>query len=712
MIYSIRDHTLSKEAKRVSIFFVYNGSNHQVKGNPMANGLLNESSPYLLQHAYNPVNWYPWGDEALEKAVREEKPIFLSIGYAACHWCHVMAHESFEDEATASIMNEYFVNIKVDREERPDIDQIYMQAVVALTGQGGWPLSVFLTPDRKPFYGGTYFPPQRRYQMPSFSEVLTSVSRIWREDRDSILHSANQITNHIQVSSLGKQKEISLTEDILRKVVKKLSEGYDWQDGGWGSAPKFPQAMVIDFLLRQATRHDRLALKMAEHALQAMAKGGMYDVIGGGFARYSVDDQWLVPHFEKMLYDNALLALSYLHAYLVTQKPTYARICQETLDFITREMTHPLGGFYSSLDADSEGEEGKYYLWTLDEIHEILSDQDDAQFIITAYGITTIGNFEGSNVLQRVRDDEALSEIFDIPLDSVVKRLGECHQKLLQHRQNRTPPATDDKVLVSWNALMSITFAEAGRYLNRPDYTQQAIRNLNFLLQNLFKDGRLMRSWRAKQANHNAYLEDYAALILALLSLYQSDPNPRWFTQAVALTKDMVTHFRHPSTGFYDTRDDHEDLIFKPKVTQDNAMPSGNSLAAMALLQISSFNGEAEWKQIAHEALEDIGSIAQTYPTSFGYGLSAIDFALGPVFEVALIGDLNSSNFKSLQKELWRSYHPRLIAAQSKYPPGNDVPELLLHRPLVNHQPTAYVCQNFTCKLPVNSVEELRSLLP
>lgn len=677
----------------------------------MENHLLTENSPYLLQHAHNPVNWYPWGEEAFQKARHENKPIFLSIGYAACHWCHVMAHESFEDENTASLMNQHFINIKVDREERPDIDQIYMKAVVALTQQGGWPLSVFLTPDGKPFYGGTYFPPQRRYQMPSFTEVLTSVSRLWLQDRDSILQSADQITDHIQKSSLTSQNKTSLTKDLLGEIVNSLSREYDWQHGGWGSAPKFPQAMVINFLLRQATRKDKIALEMAEHALQAMAKGGMYDVVGGGFARYSVDDQWLIPHFEKMLYDNALLAQSYLHAYLVTRKQTYLWTCQETLDFVIREMTHPSGGFYSSLDADSDGEEGKYYLWTTEEIQDALSDQEKAQFIIDAYGVTSTGNFEGASVLQRDLDDEALSEKYDIPPSSVHKKLAEYHQLLLDYRQNRIRPSTDDKILVSWNALMSIAFAEAGRYLGEPSYTQQAARNLNFLLQNLVVDGRLLRSWRANRANHNAYLEDYATLILALLSIYQSDPDPNWFKQALFLTEDMVTNFRHPSTGFYDTRHDHEDLILRPKDDQDNATPAGNSLAAMALLQISAFNGKSEWRQIGYEMIEKIINIAHTYPTSFGYWLSAADFAAGPVDEVALLGEPTSPEFRTLQEEIWRDYRPRLVAALSKYPPNPGAPQLLSNRPLQNDSSTAYVCRNFRCNFPVNRVEDLKSQL-
>ncbi len=677
----------------------------------MPNHLINENSPYLLQHAQNPVEWYPWGDEAFKKAHQDDKPIFLSVGYAACHWCHVMAHESFEDEKIAAIMNKNFINIKVDREERPDIDQIYMQAVVALTRQGGWPMSVFLTPDGQPFYGGTYYPPQRRYQLPAFTEILTSVARIWREDRYSILQSASQITNHLQQASLSGDDANPFSLASLGQVVMRLRKDYDWQFGGWGKAPKFSQAMTIEFLLRQATRQDKTSLEIAEHALLAMAKGGVYDVVGGGFARYSVDDRWLVPHFEKMLYDNAQLALVYLHAYLITAKECYLRTCQETLDFVIREMTHPLGGFFSSLDADSEGVEGKYYTWTPEEIRIALSDRDSINLVISAYGITPEGNFEGSNILQRIMNDQEISDQFDIPLKSVPGRLAECHRQLHNYRQERVHPSTDDKVLLSWNALMSIAFAEAGRYLNRPDYTQHAALNLSFLLENLFQNGRLLRSWRENQANHNALLEDYAALILALLALYQSDLDSSWFNKAKSLAEDMVANFRHPTTGFYDTHHDHEDLILRPKNIQDNATPSGNSLAAMALLQISAYAGNLDWRQMANKMLKNIFNKALAYPTFYGQWLSAIDFSLGPVSEVAILGKLTSPELKALQSELWNAYRPRLVAAFSEFPPKSNVPLILVDRPLKNNHPTAYVCQHFTCKMPVNDVEGLKSQL-
>jgi uncharacterized protein YyaL (SSP411 family) len=673
----------------------------------MPNRLANENSPYLLQHAENPVDWYPWGEDALEKSRSEDKPIFLSVGYAACHWCHVMAHESFEDEDTAALMNEHFINIKVDREERPDIDSIYMQAVVAMTRQGGWPMSVFLTPDGQPFFGGTYFPPERRYNMSSFKEVLGSVIRIWQENRGSILESADQITRHLQNAAQTRVTSRGLNKQVLDQAISVLAQGYDGEFGGWGQAPKFPQPMVIEVLLRQATRGDKDALAMAEHALTAMAKGGMYDVVGGGFARYSVDDRWLVPHFEKMLYDNAQLAQVYLHAYVITGNDLYRRVCEETLDFVVREMTHPQGGFFSSLDADSEGEEGKFYIWTPEAIQAAIPDPEDVRLISSAYGVTFAGNFEGATILQRIMDDAQIAGEFDLPIKSIPGKLAELHTQLLAYRAQRVRPGTDDKVLVSWNGLMLVAFAEAGRYLKRVDYTQIAVINAGFLLTEMLADGHLLRTWRDGFARYNAYLEDYAALILGLIALYQTDHQTRWFREALSLTEDMVAHFQDTSGGFFDTRDDHETLILRPKDTQDNAFPSGNALAALALLQLSAYTENGEWRTLAEEMLQNMVGMATKYPTSFGQWLSATDFAVGPVQEVAVLGEPDTAAFQAFSETLWKAYRPRTVAAFSPHPPVPDAPTLLENRPLFNALPTAYVCQGFVCRQPVNSPEEM-----
>lgn len=671
----------------------------------MSNRLIESNSPYLLQHRENPVDWYPWGETALEKAKTEDKPIFLSIGYAACHWCHVMAHESFEDQDIASIMNEHFVNIKVDREERPEIDNIYMNAVVAMTGQGGWPLSVFLTPDGEPFYGGTYFPPTPRYNIPSFQDVLLSIAKTWHEDRERIMRIGDQLTEKLDNQSLVKSSAKKLDQEMLEEASMAIAQSYDWKHGGWGQAPKFPQSMVIEFLLNRAARGDKFGLEMATHALSAMAKGGMYDVIGGGFARYSTDNRWLVPHFEKMLYDNALLAQVYLYAYLLTGEDDYQRVCEETLDFVTRELTDPQGGFYSSLDADSEGEEGKFYVWTYSELKEILDDPADFELFARAFGVTKDGNFEGANSLQRVVDDQVLAKQFDLAREEVERRISDIKARLFDFRSNRVRPGTDDKVLVSWNALMLVAFSGAGRYFGRDDYKYMAIRNAQFLISQLYTGNRLLRSWRDGKAQHNAYLEDYAALILAFISLYQTDPDVRWFRTANKLTTEMIDHFEDRQGGFYDTRDDHETLITRPKDIQDNATPSGNALAASALLKMSAYTGRGDWRDMAETMLASVQDLVKRHPLGFGKWLCAFDFALSPVREVAILGNPNHARTQDLIDTLWRQYQPHLVAAISDFPPPADAPPLLEDRHLVDELPTGYVCQNFFCQHPVNDSE-------
>ena len=677
----------------------------------MANKLIHENSPYLLQHANNPVDWYPWGEEALQKARTEDKPIFLSIGYAACHWCHVMAHESFENPETAAIMNENFVNIKVDREERPDLDGIYMQATTAMTGSGGWPMSVFLMPDLRPFYAGTYFPPVRRYNMPAFKDLLQSLARAWREERDEVERLGSQVFEHIQPQPLSKTEE-NLTLETLESAAKNLVESYDWSYGGWGSAPKFPQPMALEFLLRRAlggSPQRTQILKVVTHALNAMSRGGMYDVVGGGFSRYSVDQYWRTPHFEKMLYDNAQLALAYLHGYLVTGEARYRWICEETLDFLLREMTNPQGGFYSSLDADSEGEEGKFYVWTFDEISEILGP--DFEFFKAAYGITPQGNWEGKIILQRALDDASLSARFKLDNDTVHSKLTQLHAILLEVRRTRVRPGTDDKVLVMWNALALMAFAEAGRYLGRRDYLDAAIRNAHFLLDNLYVKDRILRSWREGQVKHAAYLEDYAGLTLGLLVLYQSDPNPEWYRMALTLADQLVAHFTDPNGGFYDTRADHEVLLVRPKEIQDNATPSGNALAALALIQVATYGDRHTWRNVVEEMLAPLQTVLTRYPTSFAQWLSAGDFALGPTREVAILGNLNDPETIALMNTLWQNYRPQIVTAISPYPPQPGSPALLRDRPMIDNRPTAYVCQGFVCLNPVSSPADLERQL-
>ena len=666
----------------------------------MPNRLAQENSPYLLQHKDNPVDWYPWGDEALTRARQENKPIFLSIGYAACHWCHVMERESFEDPQTAAMMNEHFINIKVDREERPDLDHIYMDAVVSLTGQGGWPMSVFLTPSGNPFYGGTYFPPTRRYGMPSFMEVLSQISHLWQQKPEELEESGAKLLEHIQRRGLMPPPDhtAQLDPSILDQAALKIAQSYDRQHGGWGSAPKFPQPMTILFLLRRASRGDRMALEMATHALDTMARGGMYDLVGGGFARYSVDNNWLVPHFEKMLYDNAQLARAYLHAYLLTGKPHYRLVCEETLDFVRREMTHPEGGFFSSIDADSEGEEGLFYTWTYDELRTLLNEEEFSA-LSQAYSITQQGNFEGRIVLQH--KDQTPERANPSPA------LLSAHRKLFQARSSRVRPATDDKVLTAWNAWMNQAYSEAARYLNRPDYLEAAQKNLQFLFSTLYQDQHLLRSWREGTALHQAYLEDYASLALACFSLYQSDPNPNWYQYAVELTSQILERFYDQKAGFYDTASDHPELILRPQESQDNATPSGSSLAVHALLQLAAYTGDGSHSDLAASILVPLEQVFATYPTAFGNWLCALDFAHAEIKEVAILGDPGDPASQALIKTVWSSFRPDCILAGSDLPVSEFSPPLLNNRPLMEGRPTAYVCQHFSCQQPTTDPEEL-----
>lgn len=677
----------------------------------MSNHLIKENSPYLLQHATNPVDWHPWSEEALAKSKAENKPIFLSIGYAACHWCHVMAHESFEDPEIAAILNENFINIKVDREERPDIDGIYMQATIAMTGSGGWPMSIFLTPGLRPFYAGTYFPPVRRYNMPAFKDILLSLSKAWAEDKHEVEKVGQQVFQHIQ-NQVQPKDRTTFTKPVLEAVTESMLKAYDWGYGGWGSAPKFPQPMAIEFLLRRATTNTpqrEQIIKAATHALDAMSRGGMYDVIGGGFSRYSVDNFWRTPHFEKMLYDNAQLAIVYLHGYLITGEIKYRQVCEETLNFVLRELTHKDGGFFSSLDADSEGEEGKFYTWDQKEIQETLGE--DMELFKAAYGITPQGNWEGKTILQRALDDSSLATRFKTELETVRQKITDSHSKLLSQRNTRIRPNTDDKVLVMWNALMLKALAEAGRYLHKPEYIDAAIRNANFLLNNLYKQDRLLRSWRDGQSKHNAYLEDYAGLILGLLALYQSDPNPEWYASALKLADEMVTHFSDPQGGFFDTREDHEPLLLRPKEIQDNATPSGNALAATALLELAAYGNRTDWRSKAEEMLASVHDVLLRYPTAFAQWFCAADFAVGPIHEIAILGNPQATETQALVKTLWKYYRPRQVTAISIYPPLPNAPALLKDRPLVNGLPTAYVCQGFVCLQPVTTSADMEQQL-
>jgi uncharacterized protein YyaL (SSP411 family) len=674
----------------------------------MPNRLANETSPYLLQHADNPVDWYPWSEEALLKAQEEDKPIFLSIGYSACHWCHVMAHESFEDAATARILNDQFVSIKVDREERPDLDQIYMSAVQALTGSGGWPLSVFLTPDGRPFYGGTYFPPQQRHGLPSFAQVLLAVADAWQNRRQELVRGGQQLASAIaRQGGLGTGQGQHLARETLDTAYRQLEQQFDTGHGGWGGAPKFPQPMALEFLLRyHYTTGYAQALDMVTRTLEAMARGGMYDQVGGGFHRYSVDDRWLAPHFEKMLYDNAQLARVYLHAWQVTGNDFFRTITAEILDYVMREMTDAAGGFYSTQDADSEGEEGKFFLWTPDEIRGVLGEEADA--FIAAYGVTRHGNFEGKNILEFVGDMHQRAA------------LAEARRALFKAREKRVRPGRDEKVLTSWNGLMLAAFAEAARVLDRDDYRTIAERNADFLLRELrHGNGRLLRTWKrrpevaegAGEAKLNGYLEDYSYLIEGLLELYQTTFEPRWFVAAQELAETMLTHFQAPDGGFYDTSDDHEALITRPRDLQDNATPSGNAMAVTALLKLAGFTNNLRTVDISHQALAQMQPMMSQYPLGFGQWLQALAYALSKPHEIAIVGDPDSADTQALLNVVRDGYRPFQVVALGS--PDTQVPvvPLLRGRGLVDEQAAAYVCRDFTCRAPVTNPGVLQSLL-
>jgi uncharacterized protein YyaL (SSP411 family) len=659
----------------------------------MPNRLAQETSPYLLQHAHNPVDWYPWGAEALARARAETKPIFLSIGYAACHWCHVMERESFEDETTAAQMNRDFVSIKVDREERPDLDAIYMDAVQSMTGSGGWPLNVFLTPEGKPFYGGTYFPDRPRHGLPSFQQVLEGVATAWRDRRAEIEQAGTDLVKVIADEQLSPPSEEDPQPWMLDAALVGLERSFDARNGGWGRAPKFPQAMAIEFLLVQHVRTgDDRPLAMARRSLDAMAAGGIYDQLGGGFARYSTDEHWLVPHFEKMLYDNALLARAYTHAWQLTRDARYRQVVEQTLEFMRREMTTPDGAFISSLDADTEGEEGATYVWSKAEIDAVLGDQ--AARFDAGYAVTPEGNWEGHNILSQA----------DPGAD--YDRLAGAADKLLEVRQRRPQPARDDKVLTSWNGLAIAAFADAARAMGNGYWADVAARAAELLLREVQSaDGRLNRSFKDRQAKQAGVLEDYTHLADGLLALYQATFDERRFVAARDLADQILTHFADPSGGFFDTADDHEALIARPKGLQDNAMPSGGAMAAQVLLRLAALTGEGRYRDAAESALRGVTSVAHRYPTAFAHWLGAFQLVIGPLLEIAVVGD-----GESLLATVNGRFRPLSVVAAGPTDAQTKVP-LLLDRPLREGRPTAYVCLGFACRQPVTDPADLEAQL-
>jgi uncharacterized protein YyaL (SSP411 family) len=684
---------------------------NQPEPHKFTNRLINETSPYLRQHAHNPVDWFAWGNEAFEKAQQEDKPVLLSVGYAACHWCHVMAHESFENEAIARLMNDLFINIKVDREERPDIDAIYMNAVQMMTGHGGWPMTMFLTPEGIPFYGGTYYPPEDRRGMPGFPRVLISIAEAYQEQREQIANNASTI-----IEQLNKLNEFTVADelnaDILDKAASGIMRAFDTEHGGFGRAPKFPPAMVLSFLLRQAQRtNDKAILAAIELTLSKMARGGMYDQLGGGFHRYSVDEKWLIPHFEKMLYDNALLSRIYLDAYLVTGKEFYRQITTEILDYVGREMTDASGGFYSSQDADSEGEEGKFFVWRPEEIITLLGEAD-APLFNRYFDVSEYGNFEhGTSALHIDTELAAVAKLMNVTPERLTAAITRGKQVLFEARERRIKPARDEKILTAWNGLMLRSFAEAARVLKREDYLQIAVRNAEFLTTELKRESRLLRTHKDGISKLNAYQEDYAYLIDGLLSLYEATFDERWFVAARELADTMLALFWDDTEGgFFFTSHDHEQLIARAKEAYDNATPSGNSVAAAALQRLALFTNEARYRDYAEQTLKLLASQIARFPNAFGHLLCALDLTLSHAHEIALVGNPDAEDTKTLLDAVFRRYVPNKVVACAA-PNAASAIQLLADRAQLDGKATAYVCHNYYCEAPVTEEKALAELL-
>lgn len=685
------------------------------------NHLAGETSPYLLAHAGNPVDWYPWGAEALARARLLDRPIFLSIGYAACHWCHVMERESFEDEETAAILNAAFVPVKVDREERPDLDRLYMSAVVALTGHGGWPMSVFLAADGRPFYGGTYFPDTPRHGMPSFRQVLGAVSGAWAGQRVEVDEIAESVTVAVREAQGASAADRELpSSGVLAAAADALHASFDGVNGGWGMEPKFPQAMAIEALLRRhLVTGDPRPLAIARRSLDAMAAGGIRDQLGGGFHRYATDAAWLVPHFEQMLYDNAQLARAYLHAWSVTAASAYRETAIGVLDFILGDLGLPGGGFAASLDADTDGVEGGTFTWTATEVRDVLGD--DAPLFASAYGVTPGGNWEGRTVLARVRGDAVLGEAFGMAPADVAERLARARAALLRRRAARRQPARDEKVLAGWNGLAIAALADAARLLaatgepaaiqDADRYRDAAVTAAGVVLRGLLDArGRLRRSWKDRRATADGTLEDYACLAEGLIALYEATGDERWFMVSRDLAVAILARFADPAGGFFDTAEDGEQLLVRPRDLQDNAVPSGGAMAATVLLRMAALTGDPRQRAAAEHALAGVGDLPARHPTSFGQWLVALELARATITEVAIIGDPAEDPTRLLRQVADRGWAPFRVLAVSAAPASSAVP-LLRDRFALRGRPTAFVCQSFSCRQPVHEPEALEALL-
>jgi uncharacterized protein YyaL (SSP411 family) len=681
------------------------------------NRLAHETSPYLKQHAHNPVDWYPWGPEALSRARELDRPIFLSIGYSACHWCHVMEHESFEDPEVAKILNDNFISIKVDREERPDLDTIYMTAVQMLTGQGGWPMSMFLTPDLKPFYGGTYFPPDDRYGRPSFKRLLLALVDAWRNRRDEVTQSAGNITDHLRSAVRVPLQRGTLDESLIRNAVAVLGRAFDSTYGGFGSAPKFPHPMELRVLLRAWKRFgDDHALHMARLTLDRMAQGGIYDHLGGGFHRYSTDERWLAPHFEKMLYDNALLTAAYLEAFQATGDSFYRDVVQDTLAYVRREMTSPEGPFYSTQDADSEGEEGKFFVWTAEEIEAVLG-QEAARVFKDVYDVSPGGNWEGHNILNRTRSLTQDARMLGIDEAALRQQLAGSRRQLFEVRSKRVWPGRDEKVLTAWNGLMIQAFAQAAQVLDDPTYAQSAARAADFILTRMrTPDGQLLRTYsQGSEPKLNAYLEDYAYLLDGLVSLYEATFEPHWLTSALELSAVMLDQFWDPSEGgFFFTGRDHEELLTRTKDVQDSSTPSGNAMAVTALLRLARLTDRRDLHEKAEQVLQMFGTLMKASPLAAGQMLLALDFELGPVEEFALIGERSAEPVRRVLQALYSKFRPaKVVAGKSASGADGELDKLipLLAGKTSQGPVTTYLCRNYACAAPWVGVEAAEKAL-
>jgi len=677
------------------------------------NRLIHEASPYLLQHAHNPVDWYPWGEEAFEKAKRENKPVLLSIGYSACHWCHVMERESFENEKIAALMNELFVNIKVDREERPDLDEIYMNAVQLLTGRGGWPMTVFLTPDGRPFYGGTYFPPEDRHGMPGFPRILMAVAQAYRERRAEVEKSVTEIHAALERMSVPRGSSSKFSENIIAESCEKIGRAYDPDNGGLGQAPKFPNAGVYELFLRHYRQSkDRRYLDMVVHTLTQMARGGIYDHLGGGFHRYSVDAKWLVPHFEKMLYDNAQLVHIYAQAYKITREPLFKSVVEETIGYLVREMLHPEGGFYATQDADSEGEEGKFFVWTPREINRVLGE-DDGEIFCRMYDVSEEGNFEGKNILHPILTIEQASKFFSRERTEIEALVRRAKEKLFLEREKRVKPFRDEKIIAAWNGLALSGLAEAIKVTENPTWAEAAKRTIDFLFTKMFRDGFLLHTCKDGRAKLLGYLDDYAFVAVGLLDIYEATFDRSALQRAIRLAEVMVREFwDERGAGFFYTGLSHEPLISRTKPIFDASIPSGNAAATQLLLRLGYITGNEAYAQRAEAVLRSYCDQMETQPFGFAHLLCALDFYLSKPREIVVVGERGDPQTADLLRRIGELYLPNSILQHAA--PGETVENispLLAGKTQIDGKPTVYVCENFTCSPPVTSWKDLQALL-